>query len=203
VPLWSLTDLDRPRCRYLFIAMRLIQAVFFSWNVQHPDEYWQSMEPAYNMVYGGVQLPWEWSKESMLRSTIYPFYLSLPLYLLKATGLDSSLAVMLCPKLAHLVLVLLCDLFMWRVGLATVGKNAARVSMLLMALSTLYNDVLVRCFTNSVETTFQIVAFYYYLKAGPKFNINIVLLTASLSLSFMIRNSSPVGWPPLIAIKIF
>jgi hypothetical protein len=54
VPLWFLTDLDRPRYCYLFIAMRLVQALFFSWNVQHPDEYWQSMEPAYNMVYGGV-----------------------------------------------------------------------------------------------------------------------------------------------------
>ena len=106
------------------------------------------------MVYGGVELPWEWSKVNMLRSAIYPIYLSVPLYLLKATGLDSSWAVLLCPKLAHLPLVLICDLYMWRVAKATMGKNAARVSMMLMAMSALFNDVQVRCFTNSVETTF-------------------------------------------------
>lgn len=47
------------------------------------------------------------------------------------------------------------------------------------------------------------MAFYYYLKVGPTFDHNIVLLTASLTLSFMIRNTSPVGWPPLIALKLF
>jgi len=29
-------------------------------NMIHPDEYWQAIEIAYNYVYGGVRLTWEW-----------------------------------------------------------------------------------------------------------------------------------------------
>ena len=50
----------------------------------HPDEYWQAIEPAYNMLYGGVELPWEWQNEYRLRSAIYPTYLAVPLYFLKS-----------------------------------------------------------------------------------------------------------------------
>lgn len=90
----------------------------------------------------------------MIRSVIYPFYLAVPLYLLQITGLDSPWAVIHCPKLAHLALVLISDLFMWRIGKLTIGKNAARVSMIIMAMSAVYNENQIRCFTNSVETMF-------------------------------------------------
>ena len=54
----------------------------------YPDEYWQGTEVAYNMVYGGVKLTWEWNPDNRIRSVIYPFYLSLPLRLLKILRLD-------------------------------------------------------------------------------------------------------------------
>jgi hypothetical protein len=57
--------------------------MFFTYNMVHPDDLWQGVEPAYNMVYGGVELPWEWSPEYRLRSTIYPSYLAVPLWILK------------------------------------------------------------------------------------------------------------------------
>jgi Alg9-like mannosyltransferase family len=49
----------------------------------HPDEYWQATEVAYNLVYGGVDLPWEWSNAYRLRNTVYPYYLAAPLWALK------------------------------------------------------------------------------------------------------------------------
>ena len=58
--LWSLTDLDQKRNWVLLILIRVIQAVFFTYINIHPDEYWQATQPAYNWVYGNVQLPWEW-----------------------------------------------------------------------------------------------------------------------------------------------
>ena len=61
VPFWSWTDMDDAVVRRIFIVWRLFQALFLSFNMAHPDEYWQAIEPAYNMVYGGVQLPWEWT----------------------------------------------------------------------------------------------------------------------------------------------
>ena len=58
-------------------------------NMVHPDEYWQATQVAYNWVYGGVMLPWEWDDQFRLRNAIYPAYLAGPLYLLKMAGLDS------------------------------------------------------------------------------------------------------------------
>ena len=46
--------MDDAVVRRTFIVWRLFQALFLSFNMAHPDEYWQAIEPAYNMVYGGV-----------------------------------------------------------------------------------------------------------------------------------------------------
>ena len=35
-----------------------------------------------------------------------------------------------------------------------------------------------------------------------KFDRNVVIMTAALTVSFMIRNTSPIGWPPLLLMKI-
>lgn len=115
------------------------------------------------MVYGGVALTWEWAPAYRLRSALYPSYLALPLALLKATGLDYGLAVRLCPQLAHIALVLVCDNYLWRIGKQTVGKNATRVAFLFLVVSRIYNELIIRCFSNSVETIFQTIAFYHFL----------------------------------------
>ena len=46
------------------------------------------------------------------------------------------------------------------------------------------------------------VAFYYYLEQRNKFNKNTIILTALITISFMMRNTSPVGWIPLLAFKV-
>jgi Alg9-like mannosyltransferase family len=40
------------------------------------------------------------------------------------------------------------------------------------------------------------------LQVKNKFDRNVVFLTTFLTISFMIRNTSPIGWPPLLLIKI-
>jgi hypothetical protein len=35
-----------------------------------------------------------------------------------------------------------------------------------------------------------------------KFDKNIIILTAALTVGFMMRNTSPIGWPPVLAVKI-
>lgn len=60
-----------------------------------------------------------------------------------------------------------------------------------------------RTLTNSLEQTFTTVAFFYYLEQRDKFNKNTIILTALITISFMMRNTSPVGWVPLLAIKVF
>lgn len=163
VPFWSLTDLDKSSVCWGFAAVRLVQALFFTFNMLHPDEYWQAVEPAYNMVYGGVELTWEWDPSYRLRSTIYPTFLAIPLYVLKITGMDCAAAVRACPEVTHMFLVIVCDHYFWKIGKQTVGKNATRVAFLILAVNRLYTEIITRCFSNSIETIFQTIAFYYFL----------------------------------------
>jgi hypothetical protein len=48
----------------------------------------------------------------------------------------------------------------------------------------------------------QIIAFYYYLDVKNKFNKDVVIMTALLTLGFMIRHTTSIGWIPLLTIKV-
>lgn len=53
-----------------------------------PDEYFQSLEPAYNIIFGYGTLTWEWLAPKPIRSIVYPG-INLPVYwLLKVSGLS-------------------------------------------------------------------------------------------------------------------
>lgn len=41
------------------------------------------------------------------------------------------------------------------------------------------------------------------MDVGNKFDKNVRMFTLLISLSFVIRSSSPIGWVPLLVIKIF
>jgi hypothetical protein len=97
MPLWKFTNFDSLRMLSLLYIYRLLQSIFLTNNLVHPDGIWQSTEVAYNMVYGGVILPWEWWPEYRLRNTLYPYFISLPLYLLKFFNIDTPYLVRTTP----------------------------------------------------------------------------------------------------------
>lgn len=52
-----------------------------------PDEYFQSLEPAYHAVFGYAHLTWEWLGKNPIRSILYPA-VNIPVYwALKVSGL--------------------------------------------------------------------------------------------------------------------
>jgi len=69
-------------------------------------------------------LPWEWKDPYRLRNVLYPAYLSLPLWILKFTRLDYPYLVRISPYIAHYPLMILSDLYLWKIGKKTVGKPA-------------------------------------------------------------------------------
>jgi len=100
------------------------------------------------------------------------------------------------------MLLVICDLYLWEIGKKVVGIQATRIGFLIYIMNRNLNDIIIRCFSNSIEAIFQIIAFYYYLRIKAKFDSNTVIMTALITLSFMIRNTSPVGWIPLLFLKI-
>ena len=63
----------------------------------HPDELFQCTQIAYDFVFGGVDLPWEWRDPYRLRNALYPIYLSWPLWILKYTRMDYQYLVLISP----------------------------------------------------------------------------------------------------------
>lgn len=112
------------------IIFRLIQAIFATANMAHPDEYWQVTQVAYREVYGDpangydIDLPWEFHNDYRLRNAIYPLFHVGPMWLLKNLGLDSNWAIRVCPYVVHSVFVLIGDAYLWKIGKNTVGKSA-------------------------------------------------------------------------------
>ena len=78
----------------------------------------------------------------------------------------------------------------------------ARIGVVIFALNYFENLHIHRCFTNSLEQILTVIAFHFYLKQGNRFTISTVLLTALITIAFIGRNTSIVGWIPLLVIKV-
>lgn len=125
-----------------------------------------------------------------------------PLYLLKSAGLDYPWVVRVQPYLTHCPLVILNDYFIWKIGKRLIGTDGTRIAMLLLIANRFQNEHIVRCFTNGLEQIFSVIAFYFFMDQGGAFRLHTVVLTALISMAFMMRNTSPIGWIPLLAHKV-
>jgi hypothetical protein len=116
------------------------------------------------MVFGGVTLPWEWSKENRIRNTLYPYYLSIPLRLLKYFELDDVNTVRNSYYVAHALLVIVGDYFFIKVGKSLVGNFSTKVSLYYYLTNKFYNSHIIHAFINSTESILTLALFHFYLK---------------------------------------
>ena len=129
-------------------------------------------------------------------------YLGCWMQLAKTLALDTNWMVKTIPYLAHCPLVVLNDYFFYKVGKRVIGVDATRLGVIILFFNRFQTHLIIRCFTNGIEQILTTVAFYFYLDQTNKFNRGTVVLTALITVSFMMRNTSPVGWIPLLAIKV-
>lgn len=106
------------------VIMQLVQVHF----MYHPDENWQSLEVAYNLVYGKdveILLSWEWYPFYALRNHLYPFWLSLPVRVLKMLYLDSNLMVVNSMYLMHCIVWSAGDYYFYKLAKNIGGTKCA------------------------------------------------------------------------------
>lgn len=81
---------------YLLIVLFRIGNSIFITSYVDPDEYWQSIEVAYNWLYPEVMgkgLTWEWAKG--IRSALFPLTVIAPGYaILKFFNIDDNFILM-------------------------------------------------------------------------------------------------------------
>jgi hypothetical protein len=154
------------------------------------------------MVFGGVNLPWEWHSENRIRNVLYPMYLSIPLRVLKYTGLDYYYLIRGSYYLAQWILVIIGDKYFYKSSKKLIGEKATRIAVYVYLTNKFYNTYITKCFGNSVESILNLVILNYYIDIKNKFDKNVVILTFLLVLSFMIRCTAPLGWIPLVIYKL-
>ena len=80
--------MERKHIVWIFIYR--ITLALLTRSIFQPDEFFQSLEVAHNLVFGYGKLTWEWQPDVAIRSIAYPA-LYVPVYwTLRVTGLDAT-----------------------------------------------------------------------------------------------------------------
>ncbi|KAK0249872.1 glycosylphosphatidylinositol anchor biosynthesis [Friedmanniomyces endolithicus] len=155
----------------LLLAFRLVNALCVQTYFQ-PDEYFQSLEPAWQMAFGldsGAWITWEWREH--LRSSLHPMMFAVvyrsaaELCRLLVVTTDTRAAILLAaPKMLQATIAATGDFFTWALAckLFKHRHNASYAALALTAFSPWQFHCSIRTFLNSLETTLTIVALYYW-----------------------------------------
>ncbi|KAI1268301.1 glycosyltransferase family 22 protein [Xylariaceae sp. FL1019] len=155
---------------FVIFLFRLVNALCVRTFFQ-PDEYFQALEPAWQMVYGdhsGAWLTWEW--RHALRSSIHPAIFSLGYFIVESywSGFDMPTTkakwLLLVPKVLQTAFATLGDWYTWRLAEKLYGpSSAAGWSVLLITLLNPWQwYTATRTFSNCFETMLTIMALYYW-----------------------------------------
>ncbi|KAJ6226426.1 gpi mannosyltransferase 3 [Anaeramoeba flamelloides] len=159
-----------------------------------PDEYWQSLEVAHNVVYGYGHLTWEWI--TALRGYLHPMIFAGLYYFLSLLGLDENRFIFLqSPGVLQAFFGSLTDFYTYKIAKHWFGYKVANFSLILSLSSWFMWFYSTRTVSNSLETTLVIIGLYYWsssphvlFKSRKKISIAIFLF----SIAFMIRPTSAI-----------
>ncbi|KUL88447.1 hypothetical protein ZTR_05504 [Talaromyces verruculosus] len=161
-----------PHNIFLFlVAFRILNALTVRTFFQ-PDEFFQSLEPAWQVVFGkdsGAWITWEWRHE--LRSSIHPLFFAAVYYvagsfawIARLSPLTAAELFVAAPKTAQAILAATGDYYTWNLSNKIYGTESyeAWATLALTVLSPWQWFCSTRTFSNSAETTLTIVALYFW-----------------------------------------
>lgn len=154
------------------VALRLLNTLCTGQTFFQPDEYFQALEPAWNLAFGpdsGAWMTWEWKYH--LRSSLHP-----ALFAVAYAVADKLMAVLPClpsfrasvlavlPKLVQAGLAVLADLYTWKLAEKVYGQGSrsAWSALCVTVLNPWQWYCSTRTFSNSLEMTLTIMALNYW-----------------------------------------
>ncbi|KAK6433339.1 glycosylphosphatidylinositol anchor biosynthesis [Oleoguttula sp. CCFEE 5521] len=163
------------------LILRIVNALTVQTFFQ-PDEYYQSLEPAWAIALGQgseAWITWEWRER--LRSAIHP-WLFAAVYRLadtvsQALGHNTSTRadnLVVAPKLAQAVCAALMDFYTWKLARVVYGSRGSHhwAALALSIFSPWQWHCSTRTFSNSLETTLTVYAlsvwpWQWFFEAAP------------------------------------
>ncbi|KAE8550688.1 hypothetical protein EYB25_006916 [Talaromyces marneffei] len=153
------------------VAFRILNALTVRTFFQ-PDEFFQALEPAWQVVFGkdsGAWITWEWRHE--LRSSIHPLFFAAVYYIAgsfawiaRLSPLNAAELLIVAPKIAQAIIAATGDYYTWELSNKIHGTESygGWATLALTALSPWQWFCSTRTFSNSAETTLTIVALYFW-----------------------------------------
>ncbi|KAK3089704.1 hypothetical protein FSP39_005759 [Pinctada imbricata] len=175
------------------IALRVSNALLIQ-TAYVPDEYWQSVEVAHQMVFGYGYLTWEW--RTAIRGYIYPSIFALLYKVLAIFSLDHRLLLIKLPRVLQGLLAAWGDLYLYKLSRKLSDRATAQWTLFCQVISwyTLYSCT--RTLTNSVETVLVTIAMYYFPWPNIKSNSRsgTSKFVCFMVLSIIIRPTAAIIW---------
>lgn len=156
---------------YLLLTLRFINALAVHTFFQ-PDEYFQSLEPAWQLAFGqgsGAWITWEWQHQ--LRSSLHPALFAVLYYVMDhfMTFLSMypqfrAMILVYLPKVFQGVIAAYGDYYTWKLAERVYGRgsNASWTALLVTVFSPWQWFCSTRTLSNSLETVMTVTALYHW-----------------------------------------
>ncbi|KAL7273517.1 glycosylphosphatidylinositol anchor biosynthesis [Rhizina undulata] len=154
------------------LSFRLLNALTVQTFFQ-PDEYFQALEPAWDKVFGGAWVTWEWNNQ--LRSFAHPLIFAA---LYKAVDFISEVfglrdvmraeVLAVAPKVLQACFSALGDYYTAKLAGKLFGGVVGWTSLWLSIGSAFHYFCSTRTFSNSLETSITIITLYYWPKTWTR-----------------------------------
>ncbi|XP_074034783.1 phosphatidylinositol glycan anchor biosynthesis class B [Leptinotarsa decemlineata] len=171
----------------IFLVIR-VASVFLVQTFFVPDEYWQSLEVAHNLVFRYGYLTWEWTKG--IRSYIPPLIIAGLYKILQITGLDTSNILVYGPRILQAILSAYSDLCFYK------WSGTKKWAIFCIGTSWFWFYTGSRTLINSLECALSTIALSYFPWPGKGIENNSNFLWI-ISLLFVVRPTSAIIWTPL------
>lgn len=113
------------------------------------------------------------------------------------------------PNVFHAILTTVAQVFFFKFTKKRYGGFIAYFTLILLWINNVMTLYLMRTFSNSIETCLLMIGLYFWEKIPHGSTTKgylikeAIILTALITFSFVIRNSSAVAWLPLLIYKVF
>ncbi|KAI8934442.1 hypothetical protein NX059_009174 [Plenodomus lindquistii] len=194
----------------LLFAFRILNA----WTLRtffQPDEFFQSLEPAWQLAFGTTSNAWiTWEWRTQLRSSLHPALFAavyrIAAHLADRCGLPlpaKAQVLLAAPKVTQAVFAALLDYYTWKLAEKVYGRDSrtALATLALTICSPWQWFCSTRTLSNCVETTIAAIAVYYWpwhwhglardsqRDIGPASELRLSLLLAALACVLRPTNS--------------
>jgi phosphatidylinositol glycan class B len=125
-----------------------------------PDETWQSLEVAHQIVFGRGKLTWEWSLG--IRSSLHPMLFAGVYKAIQWMGLENTSLLVRGPRMLQAVFSASSDLFAFMLGSRLFGPECGRWTLFCVLCNWFNFYCGIRTYSNSLEASLTMMALYHW-----------------------------------------